>query len=350
MNAPIISTLIELGVVGTVMGEDGDHPYILYSDKIPTQITDEIKNEVMQDIISISGDVTISKKITRCKNLVFNPKSRFILSIPQELESSDFVCIAAKRLVINFPNIIDDMPILNISPPINKNELNGSNGPDGGMGSISGRDDGTNGGDGHQGISGEKGKTYQYPAIYVFYDQIVINIANPSIISGLQILCCGIDGGNGGQGGNGGKGGYGARGEPGDRDCVLGICTCSSGPGRGGNGGNGGSGGKGGRAGKGGNGGVIAFVGPSTEFNKIDKIQFKLTGGKPGLPGEGGKPGDGGSEGGGGSKPFECINGGGSGIPGKKASPPTLGIGDNNVSGLDGTILTSSRDNADLFN
>ena len=316
---------------------------------IPPDIISAIKSAPLRDVVPITDTVNFGNPILRCKSLVFNPKSQLLWSLPGVTNSGDFVVIAADRLVLNFPAQLTDIAKLKIISNLKTQDLHGQNGNTGPSGWTSGTDDGRSGGVGAPGETGQNGRTYNYPSIYIFYNSIVLNNATPHIVTGLRIEGLGVQGGNGGKGGTGGRGGAGSRGTPGDRDCVLGVCVCSAGPGRGGDGGPGGPGGKGGDAGRGGNGATLLFVGPSAQVPNIDRIEMTLTGAAPGTPGQPGAPGGGGQEGGGGSKPFECIDGGGSGHGGGAANPQNLGPGSAKSKGLDGAVFTASRINDDLF-
>lgn len=316
---------------------------------VPPDIIELIKNAPMRDVVPITDTVNFGEPILRCKSLVFNPKGQLNWTFPDVSSNGNFIAIAASRLVLNFPNQIADISKLKLTPPLRTQDLHGSDGKTSPSGWTSGSDDGGSGGIGSPGETGKNGLTYNYPNIYIFYNEIVFNNPAPNIVTALRIEGTGIQGGNGGKGGTGGRGGAGSRGTPGDRDCVLGICVCSAGPGRGGNGGPGGPGGKGGDAGRGGAGATIFFVGPTAQLPNIDRIEMSLNGSAPGTPGTPGSPGGGGQEGGGGSKPFECKDGGGSGQPGGAAHPPNLGSGATKGKGLDGAVFTANRNNTDLF-
>jgi len=321
----------------------------LDSAMVPPDIIELIKNAPLRDIVPITDTVFFGEPILRCQSLVFNPKGLLNWTFPDVSNNGNFIAIAANRLVLNFPNQIADISKLKLIPPLQTQDLHGPDGNTGHSGWTSGSDDGTSGGAGSPGETGKNGMTYGYPSIYIFYNKIVFNSPAPNIVTALRIEGPGIKGGNGGRGGNGGTGGVGSRGTPGDRDCVLGICMCSAGPGRGGNGGPGGPGGKGGDAGRGGSGATIFFVGPTAQLPNIDRIEMSLSGAPPGTPGAPGNPGAGGQEGGGGSKPFECKDGGGSGKHGGPATPQNLGTGAIKGKGLDGAVFTATRDNTDLF-
>lgn len=320
----------------------------LNTNAISQQIIEMIKNEQQLDLFDITNEKNFGRQILRAKKIVFHPKGQLYWSIPEVSDSGGFVAIAANEIVFNTPDQIVDLAKLTLIPLHSGIDLDGIKGGTGNIGWMSGSDDGTNGGTGNPGRTGGNGKTYDYPMVYIFFQKITINIANPSITSAMQVEGIGVKGGNGGDGGDGGDGGNGMRGTPGDRDCYLGVCVCSSGPGNGGSGGSGGSGGKGGDAGRGGNGASIVLVGPVSEYSQWNHIQFLITGASSGQPGQPGQPGRGGNPGGGGAKPWECTNGGGSGSPGGAATPPNLGVGQIKPSGVDGTIFTVIRDNTDL--
>lgn len=315
---------------------------------IPGQVISQIQAAPLRGQIQVTDDYHVREKILRCDSLAFNPKSTLNWHMPPNLDPTDFVAIATRRLVINFPNPAGVVANLILTPPVVQSQLNGAPGTQGQTGSSSGSDDGSRGGQGSTGNTGGRGGTYNFPAVFIFYQEIAINIPNPAGAIGLKINGIGIFGGNGGRGGKGGTGGNGARGTSGERNCVLGICACSAGPGRGGDGGPGGPGGRGGDAGRGGNGASIFFVGPSGEMPKLDRTEILLTQGKPGAAGSAGDVGSGGGEGGGGSKPFECKDGGGSGQPGRPATT-TDGPGTPNVEGMEGAVFASNRNNSDLF-
>lgn len=314
---------------------------------IPSQVLTEIKGAQLRGQILLTGEYSLNTKILRCDTLVFNPDSTLLWHVPPNLDPTEFIAIATRRLVINIPNPNSKPAELRLIPPVNQSDLHGTDGIQGPTGWTSNSDDGRAGGEGAPGNTGNRGRTFNYPAVFLFYQEITVNSPIPSGPVGLKIIGKGVHGGNGGSGGAGGTGGAGARGTPGDRNCVLGICACSAGPGRGGNGGPGGPGGKGGDAGRGGNGASIFIIGPSAEVPKLDRTEMLLTQGKPGLPGAPGKGGKGGQEGGGGAKPIEC-SGRGSGQKGADNNS-NLGYGAKSTDGMEGTIFTSNRDNSDLF-
>lgn len=316
---------------------------------IPNDIVEQILLTQIKDVIPISQTVNIETQIIRCKSLVFNPLSTLNWTLPETENTGGFVAIAAQRLVLNFPNKASEMANLKIIADDSAHRIDGVKGATGATGTTSGQDDGKDGGTGGDGNPGQNGRTYSYPNIYIFYNEIVLNNTLPSIVTALRIEGTGVQGGDGGRGGDGGAGGQGSRGTPGDRDCVFGICSCASGPGRGGNGGRGGSGGRGGDAGRGGNGASLFFIGPASEQKDIDKIEMILTSAPPGTPGFPGSAGGGGQEGGGGSKPFECVEGGHSGRHGGPANPSDLGFGASKNKGMDGAVFTAIRNNSDLF-
>lgn len=314
---------------------------------VPSKIISDIKNTPLRGQISVTDQYHLKEKILRCDTLIFNPKSTLNWHIPPEVTSTEYVAISTNRLVINFPNPTISPCILSLIAPVTKANLNGRVGSQGATGWTSISDNGQPGGDGNPGETGEKGGTYNFPAAFIFFQEITLNIPNPAGSLGLRVTGAGLDGGDGGRGGTGGTGGAGARGTPGDRNCILGICACSAGPGRGGNGGHGGPGGRGGDAGRGGNGVSIFLVGPKSEHAKLDRTEFLLKQGLPGTPGNPGQGGSGGPEGGGGSKPFECVDGGGSGAHGNP-SKNDLGSGNINTDGMEGSVFTSDRNNSDL--
>lgn len=315
---------------------------------IPIQVINQIKAAPLRGQIPVTGTYPLREKILRCDTLIFNPGSVLLWHMPPNLDPTDFVAIAARRLVINLPNPGAKPAELLFVAPVTQSDLHGAQGPQGSTGWTSGSDDGRAGGEGAPGHTGQRGETFNFPAAFICYQEITLNIPLPSGPIGLRVIGHGIDGGNGGVGGRGGTGGAGARGTPGDRNCILGICTCSAGPGRGGDGGPGGPGGRGGDAGRGGNGVSVFIVGPSTELPKLDRTEMTLTQGRTGLPGSPGPSGTGGQEGGGGSKPFECAQGGGSGRRGAD-STTNLGPGAENSEGMEGAVFTSNRNNTDLF-
>ena len=316
---------------------------------LPQQVIDAILSSPLKDSFDSTGSKKISGKIFRYKQLTFNPKSILTWDIGNLDIYSDYIIIAASNIVINLPPRIEDAASLKVVTSVDLGQLGGNQGKNGDMGRVSGTDDGSNGGVGNTGGTGGKGQTYNYPKIYIVFQKITINAGNPVSPQGLVITARGVSGGVGGRGGDGGPGGYGARGTPGDRNCFLGICTCSAGPGRGGDGGNGGTGGKGGDGGRAGNGAGIIFVGPAAEFERLSHFGTDIAAGAPGQPGAGGSAGPAGREGGGGSKPFECVDGGGSGRAGGSANPLTLGPGNVGAKGIDGAVLLGARDNSDLF-
>jgi hypothetical protein len=317
---------------------------------IPSQIVDQVKAEPLIDLFDITDRKTFNGQILRTKKLVFHPKGELLWSIPDVSDLGDFVAICGEELVLNTPTTMADLAILNLLDPFNGKAPNGPNisaaasgwsGPDGSHG--------TNGTDG---FMGSKGETFNFPIVYMFFQKITINNANPTITSALKLIGKGVVGGDGSQGGNGGNGGNGARGTSGETKNLgdfIPIKVCAAGPGRGGNGGNSGRGGKGGKAGRGGKGASISLVGPTAYFTQLNNVQFLITGataGNPGQPGQSGQPGQ---AGGGGSKPFECPQGAESGSPGNFPNPRDFGIGDTNFDGIDGSLFTIVRDNSDLF-
>ncbi|MDH1522178.1 hypothetical protein [Achromobacter mucicolens] len=316
---------------------------------IPSQIVDAVKTAPLKDVFSVTDDVTLSTQVLRCKSLVFNAKGRLIWAFPDVSNLGGFIALAADRLVFNAPNQLNELAQLVLQPPVTSPELRGTNGQPGAQGWMSGQADGTDGHKGNPGNRGADGGTFDYPTVLIFYNEIAINVANPSIVPAARLIGQGLAGGEGGTGGKGGQGGHGATGTGGERDCLLGVCVCSGGPGAGRNGGDGGPGGRGGDGGRGGNGSTFVFVGAASQTTKIEKLEFSVLGGKAGHYGQPGAPGVGGLGGGGGSKPFECIRGGDPGDDGHPANPPSLGRGDVKADGIDGSIMLAIRDNHDLF-
>lgn len=315
---------------------------------IPKQVLDEVKAAPLRGQIPVSDNFQLNEKIVRCDTLVFNPESIIRWHLNPNLGPRDFVAIATRRLVINFPNPAGKAGELQIIAPYTKDDLLGKPGTPVPPGWSSGSDDGRRGGVGPDGNPGQPGGQYNFPAIFLFYQEITSNTPIPAGPIGFRFFANGVDGGNGGKGGKGGTGGAGARGTPGSHQCVLFGCICSAGPGRGGDGGPGGLGGRGGDAARGGNGASVFIVGPQSDRPKLNPSEFLLNPGQPGTPGEPGEPGFGGQEGGGGSKPFECKDGGGSGIHGANATD-TLGPGTKDSEGLYGAVFFSDRNNSDLF-
>lgn len=311
----------------------------------------KIKETEARDMINVTDAMRVNEKIIKTKNLIFNPRSRLEWRTPETPHNENYVILAAEKLILNAPNAADDIALLKLIAPKAKDDLKGEGGTTGPEGWTSGHDDGRDGGPGNPGGTGHPGKTYDWPIIYMVFQELVVNSANPAILSALRVEGHGVAGGDGGRGGQGGVGGHGSRGTPGARKCVslLPICGCASGPGRGGSGGAGGPGGRGGDAGAGGSGASISFVAPANQQPKLDRVQIAIAGGPAGEPGQGGLPGAGGREGGGGSKPLECAEGGGNGKPGPAPTPVNFGPGSERAEGSSGILHLTSRDNADLF-
>lgn len=330
--------------------QDNQTFYVIGKAAMPSQIVTEVLATPLRDLLTVTGNRSVTEPILRFNEVVFNPKGVLTWSIPDRSNDGNYVVLAAKKLVLNTPAQLSELARLVVNPHLSSADLKGSDSRPGPQGWTSGTDDGANGGRGGNGPTGGNGGAYTFPAIYIVFQSLEINTANPAITSALRIESVGLAGGAGGRGGDGGPGGPGSRGTPGDRNCPLpGVCYCTAGPGNGGNGGDGGSGGKGGDSGRGGAGGSIFFLGPLAELNKTPRIEISQTGGKSGAVGMPGSPGGGGPGGGGGSKPFECVNGGGSGSGGSAGSPPNLGPGLKKPDGLDGAAFKSERDNSDLF-
>lgn len=332
--------------------EDGkqiDFWYSLAGSAIPQQVIEAVQAAPLRDLYTVTDTVAFGEHILRAKRIVFNPKGQLIWELPDVSSGGNFVAIAAERLVLNTPNVLAEVAKFVLRPPVTSQDLKGSIGADGPAGWTSGIDDGSNGGNGQPGGTGGVGRTYDYPSIFIFFNNVTINTANPNITTALRIEGPGLQGGDGGTGGRGGRGGDGGRGTPGDRDCLLGVCVCSAGPGSGGFGGDGGPGGKGGDAGRGGNGATLIFVGPAAEIPGLERLDVYFPGAQAGLPGQPGSPAGGGSAGGGGSKPFECPQGGLPGGAGNGPNPINRGPGAARGPGVDGSSFVAIRDNLDLF-
>lgn len=316
---------------------------------IAPDIIERIKRTPLRDIFPVSGMTPLGEQIVRAKSVVFYPQSELQWHIPNTSDTGDFIAIAAERLVINVPNAATDLARLTLLPRVKLLDLNGADGGPGQPGWTSPHDDGSDGGAGQPGETGRPGGTYVYPAVFIFFQTIVINTAVSAELPVLRIDGSGVVGGNGGKGGLGGAGGRGGRGVPGDRSCFLFVCVCSHTSGNGGNGGQGGPGGRGGDAGTGGNGASLLFVGPQNQFASLEKFEPSLKPAIAGTPGQPGAPGVGGDPGGAGSKPWECLQGGLNGVAGPGPDFPDFGPGANRDDGVPGDVFAIARDNADLF-
>lgn len=195
----------------------------------------KIKETEARDMINVTDVMRVNEKIIKTKNLIFNPRSRLEWRTPETPHNENYVILAAEKLILNAPNAADDIALLKLIAPKAKDDLKGEGGTTGPEGWTSGHDDGRDGGPGNPGGTGHPGKTYDWPIIYMVFQELVVNSANPAILSALRVEGHGVAGGDGGRGGQGGVGGHGSRGTPGARKCVslLPICGCSSGPGKG---------------------------------------------------------------------------------------------------------------------
>jgi len=338
--------LSEVGHDYEVVETEGHTILQLSSVGVGDRITEAIKQTEKVDLVSVAGDKPFAKQILRCHRLVFQPNGTLQWDISA---CNGFFAISTDELVLNAPPDLGSVASIRfVAPTVTGAALTGGVGGPGPNGSKDPNDSGHAGTDGGHGLVGGEGKTFEYPFFYIFYKKIVVNMANPTVLTGLSIVGDGFRGGNGGKGGRGGNGGDGATGTPGATTTILFVKVCSAGPGRGGNGGSAGQGGKGGRAGKGGAGVSIIFVGPKEDVDLIDNIAISNNGGLPGTPGEAGEDGLPGQPGGGGAKPFECPNGGGNGVVGNIIPNPTKGPGDTNVAGSNGVLYLINRDNSDL--
>lgn len=318
---------------------------------LPAAVVAAIQAANLEDLVTVTGNVTRTEPIIRVKNLVFQPGAALQWKFPRN-GTGGFVVIAAQRLVLNVPAAPAQVGKLQMQPDLNLVELNGSAGSPGPGGASPGDDSGRPGGNGTIGGTGTPGSSYQYPTVYIVFRDLVLNSANPSTVPALRIEGNGLRGGDGGTGGPGGAGGTGATGTPGNAENIGGVIpirTCTAGPGRGGNGGNGGPGGRGGDAGTGGNGATLVYASPSSQWSGLDRLEVSLVKGVPGNPGGPGSPGGGGQEGGGGHKPHECPNGGGSGNRGSSANPANAGPGSPSTPGKDGAQFLIDRPNTDLW-
>lgn len=317
---------------------------------VPNQIITMIKNAPALDLLDVAGDKRVDAQILKYKKIVFHPEGILQWTLPDVTDAGDFVAICARELVLNSPNAIAQMPLLNVLtpytlPPQDGTSYTGGQGNPGSTGTESGDNNGWHGGVGGDGGVGVTGGSYTYPIVYIFFNKITINIANPNITSALKINANGINGGTGGKGGTGGRGGNGSTGSSGSSN----MWGCTGGNGAGGNGGVSGKGGKGGRAGRGGNGATLSFIGPDSFQDKLNHVEMFNVGGRAGNPGQHGDPGSPGNAGGAGSQPSVCGQSRGNGSPGSMPNPTNLGIGDTNMDGFDGAVYVADRDNSDLF-
>lgn len=340
------------GIVAPITEQKGNNGITeIKASTLPAAVVSAIQAANLEDLVTVTGNVTRTEPIIRVKNLVFQPGAALQWKFPRNGTSS-FVVIAAQRLVLNVPTPPAQVGKLQLLPDIGLAELNGSAGSPGPAGSSPGDDSGRSGGNGTIGGTGTMGGSYQYPTVYIVFRDLVLNSANPSTVPALRIEGGGLRGGDGGPGGPGGPGGSGATGTPGNAENIGGVIpirTCTAGPGRGGNGGNGGPGGRGGDAGTGGNGATLVYAAPNSQWSGLDRLEVSLVKGGPGNPGGPGSAGGGGQEGGGGHKPHECPNGGGSGSRGSTANPANAGPGSPGAPGKDGAQFLIDRANSDLW-